>query len=162
MVMKKFIIQFVILIIVVFGALAIATSKINNLPFSPPQLKTGTVYINDTKINVEIADTAAARSKGLGGRTSIASDSGMLFQFDKPGKYAFWMKGMQFPLDFIWIRANRVADLQTNLQPPSPGQSDQQLPVYEPNQVVDMILEVNSGFVEKHDIKIGDLVRIII
>jgi len=54
-------------------------------------------------INVELANTNASREIGLSYRTSMNQDEGMLFVFDKIGKYGFWMKDMNFPLDILWL-----------------------------------------------------------
>lgn len=144
----------------IFGALAIYTARVTNLPFVPEKPKTGTAQIRDLKINVEIADTADKRKHGLGGRQSLASDSGMLFIFEKPDVYKFWMKGLTFPLDLIWIRDNTIVDVVKNATPPMPGQKDETLPLYAPSQPIDKVLEVNAGFVDANGIQVGDTVII--
>lgn len=158
--MKKFVIQVVFLIIVTFGALAIYASKITTLPFIPEKPKTNIVQINNTKVSVEIADTASKRKQGLGGRQSLASDSGMLFVFEKPDVYKFWMKGLAFPLDLIWIKDSKIVDIIKNATPPTPGQKDETLPLYAPSQPIDKVLEVNGGFVDTYGIQVGDIIEI--
>lgn len=154
--MKKFTIQFVLLIILIFGALLFYTGRVQNIPFVSQQIRQSEVLINDTKIKVEIADTQSKRNKGLGGRESLASDSGMLFIFERQGLYTFWMKGLKFPLDFIWIRGDKIVDLTENVSAPTPDQKDEDLPIYTSKEAVDKLLEVNGGFVAQHGIKIGD------
>ena len=40
---------------------------------------------------------------------------GMLFVFNSPGQYSFWMKDMHFPLDMVWIDSDKiVADISRN------------------------------------------------
>lgn len=158
--MKKFLIQFSLLLIVIFLALAIFTGKIPSIPFLPQLAKFGVIIINEAKLKVEIADTQPKRSKGLGGRTSLAEGEGMLFIFPKEDKYPFWMKGVSFPLDFIWIKGDKVADLLENVSPAQAGQKDVDLPIYVPKEPVDKILEVNAGTISKLKIKIGDLINI--
>lgn len=160
--MKKFFVQAVFLIIVIGASLYYATYGTGNLPFKPSQPKySNTVLIGNTTVNVDVADTQDKRAKGLGGRENLASNSGMLFVFDKADKYGFWMKGMKIALDFIWIKDGVVVDLLKNIQPPTPNQPDTSLPVYMPNQPVNMVLEVNSGFVDSHNIKVGDSVKFV-
>lgn len=157
--MKKFLIQIVLLLVLIGGALIFFQSNSSTLvPFLPQQTNSKEVTIGDNKIKVEIADTKEKRSKGLGGRESLASDSGMLFIFDKPDKYPFWMKGLKFPLDFIYIRDDRVVDLIPNVMPPAENQKDVDLPIYLPHQEVDKVLEVLGGTIDKLNIKIGDKV----
>lgn len=159
--MKKFIFQIAILIIILFLALALATGKISDVPFIPEPIRQGEIAINGNRLKVEIADTQSKRSKGLGGRESLATDSGMLFVFSQEDKYAFWMKGLKFPLDIVWIRQQKVVDIIRSAQPPRPDQKDEDLPIYLPNQPVDMVLEVNAGTVDSLDITIGDTISII-
>ena len=71
------------------------------------------------------------------------------------------MKGMNFPLDFIFIRDGKVVDIIPNVQPPLPNQPDSNLPVYEPTVSINMMLEVSAGFVAAHSIKLGDQVYLI-
>lgn len=159
--MKKFIIQAIFLIILIFGGLYIATAKVTpDLPFLPLKYEVKTIKINQTSLRVEIADTKSKRSAGLGGRNSIASDSGMLFIFPKLNKYPFWMKNTKISLDIIWIKQKTVVDIIKNATPPLPGQKDETLPVYISNGPVDMVLEVASGFVDTNNIKIDDKIEI--
>lgn len=160
--MKKFIIEAVLLIIVIAVALFIYLqgSNITNLPFAPQPAVYKQLDINNNTFKVEIADTKAKRNQGLGGRQSLAPNEGMLFIFDTPGKPPFWMKGLSFPLDFIWIKGDTVVDLTINVQPPASGQSDSSLPIYQPKEDIDKVLEVNGGTIQRLNIKAGDTINI--
>lgn len=158
--MKKFLIQFILLMIVIFLALAIFTGKIPSIPFLPQQAKFGVITINEAKLKVEIADTQPKRSKGLGGRTSLVEGEGMLFVFPKEDKYPFWMKGVSFPLDFIWVKGDKVVDLLENVSPAQAGQKDADLPIYVPKEPIDKMLEVPAGTVARLNLKVGDSVKI--
>ncbi|OGZ33897.1 MAG: hypothetical protein A2Y98_03465 [Candidatus Portnoybacteria bacterium RBG_19FT_COMBO_36_7] len=110
------------------------------------------LYINDVKILVEVADTAQKQVQGLSGRSSLPENQGMLFIFDRPDHYSFWMKEMNFTLDFIWISGRQIVQINENIQP-----QDYQPPkTLTPNEKVDMVLEVNAGLVQKMNIKVGD------
>jgi uncharacterized protein len=52
---------------------------------------------------IERADTNALRTQGLSGREEIPEDYGMLFLFPEKGRYGFWMKDMQVPIDIFWL-----------------------------------------------------------
>lgn len=158
--MKKFAFQAIALLIVIFFGLALYTSKIPFVPFLPQTSTTGTVIIGASKFNVEIADTQEKRNKGLSDRENLASDSGMLFIFDKQDKYPFWMKGIKFPLDFIWIRGDLVVDFLQNIQPPIQNQSDQSLTIYTATMPIDKVLEVPAGTIDRLNIKIGDKIQV--
>ena len=66
------------------------------------------VHISALAIDAEQARTQEDRAQGLSGRESLAADAGMLFVFEAERRPGFWMREMQFPLDFIWISAEGV------------------------------------------------------
>lgn len=149
--MKKFAVQALALIFLIFTALAYYTGSFPNLLVQNENLIE--VSIKDATLKVMVAETPEKRRKGLGGKEKLASDSGMLFSFPEPGYYDFWMKGMLFPIDIIWIKDNRVVDITANA-------SEWDLSILTPRSEVDSVLEVNAGFVSLHDIKIGDSITI--
>ncbi len=117
------------------------------------------VKINNKTINVEIANTEEAREQGLSDRPSLQENSGMLFVFNqKPVSARFWMKDMLIPLDMVWIAGNKIIKIDREVPPPQPGTPDNDLQVYGPDQQIDYVLEVNSGFCDKNNIKEGDTV----
>ena len=69
------------------------------------------------------------------------------------------MKGMRFPLDFIWIGQDcRVADTESYAGEPPTGTQDSDLPRYSSDGPVMYGLEVNAGDVERLGIEPGDRV----
>lgn len=65
---------------------------------------------------VEIAKTQQERETGLSYRSAIGDNEGMLFTFDVPGKYGFWMKDMNFPIDMVWLSQDgHVVYVQQNV-----------------------------------------------
>lgn len=161
--MKKFTIQIILLILVIGISIVFfsptGSSKLE-LPFLPQQKKFANLEINGQVLKVELADTASKRSKGLGGRTGLGENEGMLFIFEKKDKHPFWMKGLSFPLDFVWIRDDKVLDILENVAPPASGQPDSSLPIYSSKEPVDKVLELNAGTVQKLNIKGGDTVKL--
>ena len=69
---------------------------------------------------IEIADTAAKRELGLGERDSLAADAGMYFPLGAAQRWMFWMKGMRFPIDIIWLNEGKVVDIHHSPQIPGP------------------------------------------
>lgn len=143
----------VALLVVGCGALSIGNEPANGTtrPAAPqPQ-----VIIGGVTVNVELARSIADRSKGLGGHTPLGERDGMLFIFESAALHAFWMKGMTFPLDIIWIQDGKVVHLEANLPPPKPADTDATLPVYSPRAPALYVLEVNAGFAGQHGISVG-------
>ena len=68
---------------------------------------TNTVTVNGSTLKVAIAATNAARTKGLMGVTSMASDSAMLFVFSDDRQRGFWMKDTPLPLAIVFLDANK-------------------------------------------------------
>ena len=62
------------------------------------ELKTG-IY----RIQAELADTPKAREVGLMNRTSMPSNSGMLFVFEQKAGHCFWMSNTKIPLSIAFI-----------------------------------------------------------
>lgn len=113
-----------------------------------------TVVINDTKINVEFAISSQEKEKGLCCRDNLAQNSGMLFVYDQPGKYRFWMKDTRIPLDMYWIDSSKkIIHIEHNVQPDSYPQN------FGPDEWSQYILETNAGFAKRHNIQVGDSVN---
>ena len=109
------------------------------------------ITIGEEIIKVAIADTPILRSRGLSGVSGLNKNEGMLFIFDYPDYYGFWMKDMKFPLDIIWLdetgRIVHIAESATPLSYPN---------VFTPTDKARYVLEVNSGFSREHNLKAGD------
>jgi len=121
-----------------------------------PKLRQDSILeIKEHKYSVQIADTPEERALGLSGIPAISDGEGMLFLFSEPQKLQFWMKGMLFPIDIIWINGNKIVDITENVQPQI-NTPEISLPTYSPSQDADKVLEVKGGWAIKHDIRIGD------
>ena len=163
--MKKFLVQFVLLTLAIGISLFFFSptngQKNFQIPFLPQKTTLATLEVGSNKFKVEVADTETKRKKGLSNREFLPEDQGILFIFERADKYPFWMKGLKFPLDFIWINGDKVVDILPNVSPPSPGQPDESLTIYQPRVEIDQVLEINGGTAEKLGIKFGDSVKLI-
>lgn len=117
------------------------------------------IKINDQVILADVARTEKARQIGLSNRLELNVNEGLLFVFDEPGKYGFWMKGMQFPIDIIWVKDDRIVGLKERI-PAEPGVSDSDLKIYTPPEDIDKVIEVSSGRIRLFRAQIGDQVLI--
>lgn len=118
------------------------------------------VTINGTTFTVEVAKTPEQQQAGLSNRKSLAQNSGMLFIFNKPDYYNFWMKDMKFPLDMLFINGTTVMTVYENVPPPANAAENENPPVIAPSGPIDKVLEINAGMVKKYGIKAGDTVEI--
>jgi len=108
--------------------------------------------IGSSIFEVEIADDSVEQSRGLSGRSSLPENQGMLFVFSDQAIRSFWMRGMNFPLDIIWISGDEIIGFSENLPPAN----SIDYPLFSPPAPVDKVLEINAGLVKKFGIKIGD------
>ena len=109
------------------------------------------IKISGTMIKTELALTPAEKEQGLSGRSMSAEDESMLFVFDQPGKYAFWMKDMNFAIDIIWLGEDlRIVYIKKDARPESYPE------IFSPEQDSKYVLEVVSGFSDKNNLKVGD------
>jgi len=154
---------------IIFPILAVATficviGYIYKSPFnfsSTPTLPKVKVTIGGISLEVEKATTAKERETGLSGRSSLGNNEGMLFFLEnKDSIPIFWMKGMKFNLDIIWIKSAKVTQIDKNVLAPEEDAPDAQLKRYSPKEPVEYVLEVNSGFCDENKIKVGDPVQI--
>lgn len=109
------------------------------------------VSINGFAVNIDVADTPFKQAQGLSGKHGLKDDEGMLFVFDTVGIQSFWMKDMLFPIDIIWIDEEfRVVSVDKNLSP------DTYPATFSSPSPVRYVLEVNSGFSVRNNVKNGD------
>ncbi len=75
---------------------------------SLPQESEEELSVVAQSVTFELADTDEERGRGLSGRAEIPHNYAMLFVFDTPGRYGFWMKDMRTSIDIIWLDENHV------------------------------------------------------
>lgn len=149
---KPMLVGLILLISTLLGLIATGVLSTGSLlPHTPPGTYMQKITIGGTPVRVELANTEELRINGLSGRDRIAENQGMLFVFEKSGRYPIWMRNMKFSLDVIWINENGVVvDIWRNAHPGSYPQ------IYEPARDAKFILEVNAAFTEVYNIEIGD------
>ncbi|MBU1179932.1 DUF192 domain-containing protein [Patescibacteria group bacterium] len=118
--------------------------------------KKGEVLINQKVFKVEVLKKEWELKKGLSGRSSLAESKGLLFAFPNPDKYGFWMKGMKFPIDIIWIDDGKIVDIKQS----APVPLTQNYETYTPAAPARYVLEINAGLSEEYGLKVGDSVAL--
>ena len=127
-----------------------------------PGLKTTTLRYDGGELTVEVADTPESRAEGLADRDSLPRDSGMLFDLGSTGATSFWMKGMRFPLDMVWIDASqRIVGVTPNVPPPR-GSPAEQLPLYPSPDSTRFVLELNAGVAAERGLAEGKQLAVVL
>ena len=113
--------------------------------------KSRKVCFKNVCVSAETVSTLEEKQRGLMFRKTLEELSGMLFVNQREGLYPFWMKNTLIPLDIIWISKDRlVVFIAKNAQP-----CLKICEAIKPTCPAQYILEVNAGFVEKYQIKVG-------
>ena len=136
------------------GLLALALLGCGSSGSEP--LRTVDVRIDGTTVRAEVAVTGAERSEGLSGRASLADDRGMLFVYPDHLERTYWMKGMRFPIDIVWIDRGHVTGVEANVPVPV----GDNLPLYPSRAPADRVLEVRAGWAARHGVERGDRVSV--
>ncbi|MBI2415723.1 MAG: DUF192 domain-containing protein [Candidatus Kerfeldbacteria bacterium] len=139
-------------IIFIIGLVGCGSSTVSTtVQFSNP---------SNTQVTVTIADTATERSQGLAGTRQLAQDHGLLFVFPSKASHAFWMKGVSYPIDIIWLDDSTIVDVTAQVQPELAATPETAYQQYLPNQPVNQVLEVPAGFITEQGIMVGQQITI--
>lgn len=113
------------------------------------------IKIGSETFKLEIADTEAARTKGLSQRDAIGKNEGMLFDFKKAGDWRIWMVDMHFNIDILWLDEHcKIVHIKQNATPASYPEIYH---AYTPNRYV---IELPANTIDIIDIKIGDTIKL--
>ena len=103
-------------------------------------------------LQVEVADTPAARELGYMFREKISDDEGMIFMMEQPGFHSFWMKNCKVSLDILWLDEGwKVVHLERRLPPCR----EEPCPSYAPMQSSLYVLELRGGLADKEGLGLG-------
>ncbi len=103
------------------------------------------IAIEGVVFDVELAITEEQKKQGLSGKDYLCEQCGMLFVYNTPGYYSFWMKDTLIPLDIIWFDENwQVVDYLAWAQPQGARKAGE-LPIYQPKEKAWFVLEVPGG-----------------
>lgn len=110
------------------------------------------VYIRDIPVKAEVVSDAEEIERGLAGRKNLPEGRGMLFEMPEDEIQRFWMRGMQFAIDIIWIGDGRVTGCEKNIQPADPR-------IFTSPSGAGYVLEVPEGFCDENKVKVNDEVK---
>jgi len=106
------------------------------------------------KLKLWKAKTKTELKKGLMFRKKPLPDNrGMLFNYNKYADHSFWMKNTFIPLDMIFLNKNdSVIGFVKNVEPHTLTSRTIGKPSYN-------AIEVNSGWVTRNNVNVGDKIR---
>lgn len=136
---------------------------------APPQTSVAserrvvTVHADRGTVRALVADTADLRARGLSGLDQLAHGWGMWFEFDTTGSHVFWMRGMRFSIDIIWMDAGlQVVHIVRAAPVPPTDAASADLPRYAPSGGNSRyVLEIAAGSAEELGIDLGDVLRVV-
>lgn len=151
-------------LVVLLGASSAVTAQSTDIPpwrVTPtPPLERATISVGTTDLVVELAIVGWQQQLGLGYRNGLEPGTGMLFPTGVARTRTFWMKGMRFCLDIVWIDNGIITGAAERICPDPPGTADaDRATVTSPGPVTD-VLEVPAGWLEEHGYGAGTTVTI--
>lgn len=111
------------------------------------------IEVGGKTIVVEYADAPNERALGLMYRRQMCADCGMLFKFDQDQIGSIWMKNTYIPLDLAYIEEDGTI---TDIKQLAPFD----LTPVKSSKPVRFALEMNLGWMAKHNIKVGQKVKV--
>jgi len=151
--MNNFLKKYSFLVVIIFCLAVFLLVRGSEPELRVDNSKIKEVYLAGERISVDLALSNEEHAQGLSGRTNLSPNEGLLFVFENPGRYYFWMKGMNFPIDIIWITEDmKVSYIKENALPTD------FLETFGPDSDSKYVLEVVAGFSVEHGLKVGDRV----
>lgn len=136
------------------GSLVYLGAQRSSVRLGQPQLPSTPVALPDgTEVQAELALSFAERQRGLMSRRELPSSQGMLFLFENPGRYGFWMLNTLVPLDIVWVDSERRVVFVSENTPPCPAGTF--CPTYGSDVVAQFVLELAAGQAAAHGVTVG-------
>ena len=124
------------------------------IPFDPEGVL---VFFNGAtsidSIQIEIAETDSARTRGLMQRSGLPPNSGMLFLFDREEPQSFWMANTPLSLDIFFVDSDsQIVSIKKYTRPLSPESVVSDAPAQ-------YVIETTAGYADSRGIVEGHRVR---
>jgi uncharacterized protein len=108
------------------------------------------------QLSAEVMRSDEARARGLMFRDVLASDHALLFLFEAPGFHSFWMKNCRFPIDIVWLDAERRVVHVAERVPPCKRDP---CPSYLPLRQASYVVEMNAGQARDEKVRVGAMIQ---
>lgn len=154
--MKKIFIVYAVIIVLIVVIVIFKFGSGLTLPFG----KTATATIKNQQYTLMVARSEHDKTIGLSGKRNLGPNSGMIFVFSKDDYYPFWMKDMNFAIDILFLKDNKIDTIYKNVPPPATGQNVAGLTVYRPQNKINYVLELPAGTANKLGLKKGDTITL--
>lgn len=152
--MNRVFIIVLFLIFVIIGGWIVFGRRTEGVSSEKTRLRVGSA-----ELVVSLVDDPAEWSLGLSGRDALGENEGMLFVFPDSQRRNFWMKGMRFSLDMLFVSKGTVVEIVERVPAPAAGQDGTEIRVRS-SVPAKWVLEVNSGWVAEQGVVVGDRVEI--
>jgi uncharacterized membrane protein (UPF0127 family) len=107
--------------------------------------------LGDEAVFASLATTDAERSLGLSYTSALPPDIVKVFVFSTDERWSFWMKGMEYPIDIIWVTATGTIAHIADAVPP-----DSYPALFTPPVPTRYVIETVPGLFASTNHKIGD------
>ncbi len=163
---RRGVVTVVLLVLILAASTAPATAQRDPVPLPPwrtpfPEPRaTAEITVGDTPISVEVALEPDQQSLGLGYRNGLEPGTGMLFVFPDAQPRTFWMKGMRFCIDIVWIEGGQITGAAESVCPDPEGTEDEDRERFPSEDPVTYVLEVPAGWLAENGYGEGTEVQI--
>lgn len=108
------------------------------------------LQLGDRIITLQIADSADKQQLGLGKRSKLSPDRGMVFTYPNEQQRCFWMKDMNFPIDIIWLDGMKlIVTIESDLKPETYPKT------FCPDKSAQYVIELRPGTAKATGMKAG-------
>lgn len=128
---------------------------------------TETIAISDAPFVLEVVTTRAAIERGLGGRSEVARNGGMLFVFPDVSPRRFWMRNCLIDIDIMYLDGlGRITAIHTMSAEPLQGDNEtktayeQRLRRYPSVLGAQFAIELKAGRIAQLGLSQGDKIDI--
>jgi uncharacterized membrane protein (UPF0127 family) len=107
------------------------------------------------QLTAELMVTDEERARGLMFRDALPRDRAILFVFEEAEFESFWMKNCRFPIDMVWLDAERRVVHVAERVPPCKRDP---CPSYRPLRRALYVVEMNAGQAHREKVRIGAVI----
>lgn len=168
LVILGFIIFTIVISYIIYGSVSYGLSKLGIYSYNDPSVYESrpTVHLRKIKVvcgkgsnsqgpgsqfDTYVSVSDSEKEKGLSVFNKIKTNEAMIFIFDTPKKYSFWMKGMKFPIDMVWLdQDKKIVDIKKDVAVATYPE------LFAPSSDALYVLEFVSGTMDNLNIKIGE------